>query len=287
MAPLVNPSWSLVIHLKTMHAFTTPDAIPPLTRAYRQMSYPRSAQAADAIIINSESLRSEIQHYLEVDARKLKLINEAVDHDLFKPGDADAARAQRGLVRRHEAVRAVRLVAVAVQELRRAAARLGAGPQRARGSPARDRRQRTGREVPRRAALARGRARHLRRRRVRRRGPSRGDRQLLPGGRRVRLPVAQRDLRPAHPGGHGLRLPGRDLRHQRHAGNRRRGRGPGRPQGPGVHRPGHRRGGGTGKRDRLRDSGLRRASQFTWAATGAATLDVYREVAERRRERRK
>ena len=58
-----------------------------------------------------------------------------------------------------------------------------------------------------------------------------------------------------------------------------------RPQGPGVHRPGHRRGGRAG-RDRLRDAGLRRAGQFTWGATGAATLDVYREAAERRREQR-
>ena len=35
-------------------------------------------------------------------------------------------------------------------------------------------------------------------------------------------------------------------------------------------------------RDRLRELGLKRASQFTWAATAAATLDVYREAAERR-----
>jgi glycosyltransferase involved in cell wall biosynthesis len=34
---------------------------------------------------------------------------------------------------------------------------------------------------------------------------------------------------------------------------------------------------------RLRSQGLRRASQFTWSATASATLDVYREVAERRR----
>ena len=27
MAPLVNPTWSLVIHFKTMHAFTTPEAL--------------------------------------------------------------------------------------------------------------------------------------------------------------------------------------------------------------------------------------------------------------------
>ena len=94
MAPLVNIPWSLVIHMKTMHAFTAPEAISPLARVYRQMQYPRSARVADAIIINSESLRAEIQRYLKVDDRKLRLIYEAVDHDLFKPGDAGAARAK-------------------------------------------------------------------------------------------------------------------------------------------------------------------------------------------------
>ena len=89
------------------------------------------------------------------------------------------------------------------------------------------------------------------------------------------------------PRGHGLRLPGRDLGHQRHAGNRGRSRGPGRPQGPGVHRPGHRRGGRDRAGTACATTGLRRAGQFTWAATAAATLDVYREVAERRRQRRK
>jgi glycosyltransferase involved in cell wall biosynthesis len=91
MAPMVNPSWSLVIHMKTMHAFTAPESLAPMARLYRRMNYPHSAQVADAIIINSESLRGEIERYLEVDARKLRLIHEAVDHDLFKPGDAGAA----------------------------------------------------------------------------------------------------------------------------------------------------------------------------------------------------
>jgi hypothetical protein len=31
---------------------------------------------------------------------------------------------------------------------------------------------------------------------------------------------------------------------------------------------------------------FRRAGEFTWAAAAASTLDVYREVAERRRRRR-
>lgn len=94
MAPLANPTWSLVIHMKTMHAFTTPEAISRVTRTYRRMNYPRSVNVAEAIIINSESLRAEIEEYLEVDARKLHLIYEAVDHDLFKPGDGDKARKQ-------------------------------------------------------------------------------------------------------------------------------------------------------------------------------------------------
>jgi len=92
MAPVINASPSLVIHLKTMHAFTEPESVSPLARAYRRMNYPRSARAADAIIINSVSLRSEVQRYLDVDTGKLKLIYEAVDHSLFKPGDRDAAK---------------------------------------------------------------------------------------------------------------------------------------------------------------------------------------------------
>jgi len=94
MAPLVNVSWSLVIHMKTMHAYTEPEAIGPLPRLYRRMQYPRTARAAEAIIINSHSLRAEIDRYLDIDPRKLKLIYEAVDHELFRPGDAGAARAR-------------------------------------------------------------------------------------------------------------------------------------------------------------------------------------------------
>ena len=40
-------------------------------------------------------------------------------------------------------------------------------------------------------------------------------------------------------------------------------------------------------RDRLRDAGLRRAGEFTWGSTAAATLDVYREAAERRGSKRR
>ncbi|HTW08219.1 MAG TPA: glycosyltransferase family 1 protein, partial [Acidimicrobiales bacterium] len=94
MAPLVNPTWSLVVHMKTMHAFTTPEALAPGARLYRRLSYPRSARLAKAVIINSETLRSELEQYLDVNPEKLRLVHEAVDHELFKPGDAAAARCQ-------------------------------------------------------------------------------------------------------------------------------------------------------------------------------------------------
>ena len=92
MAPILSVSWSNVVHIKTMHAFTAPESVAPLTRAYRLLSYPRTVKVAEAIIINSESLRTEIERHLEVDSGKLKLIPEAVDHDLFKPGDSAQAR---------------------------------------------------------------------------------------------------------------------------------------------------------------------------------------------------
>ncbi|HEY6742702.1 MAG TPA: glycosyltransferase family 1 protein [Lapillicoccus sp.] len=93
MAPIVRSAPGLVVHFKTMHAFTAPEAVRPAARLYRRMSYPRTAKVADAIIINSESLRHEVMRYLDVDPAKLRLIPEAVDHDLFRPGDADEARA--------------------------------------------------------------------------------------------------------------------------------------------------------------------------------------------------
>jgi glycosyltransferase involved in cell wall biosynthesis len=51
---------------------------------------------ADAVIINSESLRREVRQYLDVDPAKLHLIPEAVDHALFRPGDRDEAHQRVG-----------------------------------------------------------------------------------------------------------------------------------------------------------------------------------------------
>jgi glycosyltransferase involved in cell wall biosynthesis len=94
IAPLVNPTRSLVIHMKTMHAFTAPESLTMGARMYRRLNYQRSVRRADAIIVNSNSLRDEINRYLDVDPQKVSLVYEAVDHDIFKPGNQDAARAQ-------------------------------------------------------------------------------------------------------------------------------------------------------------------------------------------------
>jgi glycosyltransferase involved in cell wall biosynthesis len=93
IAPMVRPAPAIVAHFKTMHAFTAPESVRPLVRWYRRRGYPHTASIADAVIINSESLRREVERYLDVDPAKLRLIPEAVDHDLFRPGDPDEARA--------------------------------------------------------------------------------------------------------------------------------------------------------------------------------------------------
>ena len=63
IAPLVNPTPSLVIHMKTMHAFTVPETIGVVARTYRRMNYQRSVRLADAVIVNSNSLRAEIDQF--------------------------------------------------------------------------------------------------------------------------------------------------------------------------------------------------------------------------------
>jgi glycosyltransferase involved in cell wall biosynthesis len=285
MAPIVNISWSLVIHMKTIHAFTDPGSLTPIARAYRRMNYPRSARLADAIIINSEYLRSEIGRYLTVDARKLRLIYEAVDHDLFKPGDAGAARAR---AQEHGVTKPFVLFVSSLWQYKNCHGLLRAW------------------------ALARG---ELGDRQLVIVGAGRDEQYLgslhslaaelgiagdlvfvggVPLEETVRFyqaadvfvypsfnetfglpileamacacPVVTSDTSamPETAGGAAVlsdpRAPASIARAIVEAA------------GPG--------------RDRLRDEGLRRARQFTWGATGSATLDVYREAAERRKHGR-
>ena len=101
IAPLVKPAPALVAHFKTLHAFTAPAALNPLVRLYRRTGYPHTAKVADAVIINSESLRREVETHLDVDPAKLRLVPEAVDHQVFRPGDpseaADRLRREHGI----------------------------------------------------------------------------------------------------------------------------------------------------------------------------------------------
>jgi glycosyltransferase involved in cell wall biosynthesis len=286
MAPVVNVSWSTVIHMKTMHAFTSPDSLTPLARAYRRMNYPRSVRVADAIIINSESLRSEIEQYLNVDARKLKLIHEAVDHDLFKPGDAGPARARvasygvtkpfvlfvsslwpykncEGLLRAWALARGQlgnRQLAIVgrgrdekyISQLHTLTAELGISADVVFVGG-----------VPLEETVCFYRAADLFV------YPSLNETFGLPilEAMACGCPVvtSNTSAMPEIAGGAAVLSDPRDPASIARAIVD--------SVGPG--------------RDRLRDAGLRRAGQFTWGATAAATIDVYREAAERRRHRRK
>ena len=286
MAPIVNPSWSSVVHIKTMHAFTAPESVAPLTRAYRLLSYPRTVQVAEAIIINSESLRTEIERHLKVNPNKLRLIPEAVDHDLFKPGDADTARAH---IRRYGVTKPFVLFVSSLwpykncDGLLRAFAEAKAvlaDHQLVVIGPGRDEKY---------AAALPALAGEL----------GIADNVLFLGGLPLTETVhfyraADVFVYPSFNETFGLPIleamacgcpvvTSDTTAMPETAGGAAILASPGDPAsiakaildalGPG--------------RDRLRDQGLRRAGEFTWGATAASTLDVYRDVAERRRKRKK
>jgi glycosyltransferase involved in cell wall biosynthesis len=284
IAPLLKIPRTQVIHMKTMHAFTAPDSLTPLALAYRRMNYSRSARAADAIIVNSESLRSEVERYLNVDPRKFRLIYEAVDHDLFRQGDAAEARARvssygvkkpfvlfvsslwqykncDGLLRAWALARSElgdRQLAVVgkgrdeqyVAQLRSLAAELGiSGDVVFVGG------------VPLEETVSFYRAADVLA------YPSLNETFGLPilEAMACGCPVVTSNLSamPETAGGAAVLCDPKDPASIARAIID--------AVGPG--------------RDRLRDKGLSRARQFTWASTATSTLDAYREVAERRRHR--
>ena len=286
MAPLVNPTWSLVIHMKTMHAFTAPDSISPLVTRVPPAGLPTLGTARRRDHHQLEEPAVGDHRYLEVDPTKLRLIYEAVDHELFRPGDAAAARAHVARLRRHEALRALRVFAVAVQELRRPAARRGrsrpdvggpptrrsSAPPATRSTPPSCARSPPSSASPDDVVWVGG-------------VPLEETVALLSGGRCERVPVARRDVRAADPRGDGVRVSGRHVERHGDAGDRGRG-GRALRSARSAHRSHARsstRSGRTATGCATRDFGA--PPQFTWAATAAATLDVYREVAERRRAR--
>lgn len=281
MAPALNPFWSLVVHMKTMHAFTTPESLTFGVRTYRRLSYPRTVRVAELIIINSKSIRAEIQRHLEVDPAKLRLVYEAVDHDLFAPSDPRAARARvtafgvtrpyvlfvsslwpykncegllRGFARARDRLEGRQLVVVgAARDERYAAslhaltAALGIGDDVVfvGGVP-----------LDETAAFYQGADVFV--------YPSRNETFGLPilEAMACACPVVTSDVSsmPEIAGGAAVLCD---------------------PSDPASIARGILTALGAG--DRLRDAGVRRARQFTWGATASTTLDVYREAGERRR----
>lgn len=89
----IAPMWvpcKLVATVKTMHAFTTPDALSPQKRLYRKVIGNQTVKRADLVIANSESNRSDIAHYFGVQEERIRIVYEALDHGLFYPAASDS-----------------------------------------------------------------------------------------------------------------------------------------------------------------------------------------------------
>ena len=255
MAPIVRSgarAWSSTS--RPLHAYTAPAGDPAR----------RSALSADELPAHGQG-RGRDHHQLGEPAARGHALSrrrprQAAAHPRGRGPRAVPSRgSRRGLAARQRratvspAVRALRVVAVALQELRGAAARLRGREVRARRPSARRRRPRSGRRVRRRAPGAGRAVGHRRRRRVGRRRPARGDGPLLPSARTSSCirPSTRRSACPSwRP---WRRVPRRHLGHQRDAGDRRRlrsARGPARTPSPSPtpsSRPAARRGSGCGR----------------------------------------
>jgi glycosyltransferase involved in cell wall biosynthesis len=81
----VFPLTPVVATVKTMHAFTAPGSLPVAKRLFRKRIGGRTVRRARLIISNSESNREDIIRFFGIDPERIRIVYEALDHNLFKP----------------------------------------------------------------------------------------------------------------------------------------------------------------------------------------------------------
>ena len=81
----VFPLTPVVATVKTMHAFTAPESLPLSKRFFRKTIGGRTARNARLVISNSDSNSEDLVRYFDIDPQRIRIVHEALDHDLFKP----------------------------------------------------------------------------------------------------------------------------------------------------------------------------------------------------------
>ena len=81
----IFPLTPVVATVKTMHAFTAPESLPFSKRFFRKTIGGRTAHRAKLIISNSESNSEDLVRYFGIDPQRIRIVPEALDHELFKP----------------------------------------------------------------------------------------------------------------------------------------------------------------------------------------------------------
>ena len=85
----VFPMTPVVATVKTMHAFTAPESLPMAKRLFRKRIGGRTATRAKLVISNSESNTEDLIRYFGIDPSRIRVVHEALDHNLFKPESID------------------------------------------------------------------------------------------------------------------------------------------------------------------------------------------------------
>jgi glycosyltransferase involved in cell wall biosynthesis len=90
VGPLLTPA-PLVLTIKTLHHYHTPEALGRARTLYRRWMVGSSAGRARLVIANCQATKQEIVDLVRVPAERVRVVYEAV-HENFSPGDAGAAR---------------------------------------------------------------------------------------------------------------------------------------------------------------------------------------------------
>jgi glycosyltransferase involved in cell wall biosynthesis len=93
VGPLLVPT-PLVLTIKTLHHYHTPEALGPARTLYRRLMVDASAARARLIVANCEATKREIVSLVKVPEERVRVVYEAV-HEVFSPAkDESGARAR-------------------------------------------------------------------------------------------------------------------------------------------------------------------------------------------------
>jgi glycosyltransferase involved in cell wall biosynthesis len=85
--PLPRTKAPTVVTLHDVQHRDHPDFFGPARRSFRRIAYDRATQSAEAVVVTSEFVRGRALEQLELDPSRIHVVPHAINHTVFRPGD--------------------------------------------------------------------------------------------------------------------------------------------------------------------------------------------------------